>query len=225
MATLFSRTALDALAQTLDGVQYAGQVAAVVASTLAMATQAADDIHQTTFEDAWRTQARKDIANYAASLSSVSGQVTGGDPTSPVNPSQGAWAEQIKPAVMMLWNYVTIVQGQFPPNDSSGAGRFAGKLIDALRALWYGFENPAGITGADLEAIKSAGTNAGTALAGYLSDAGDTAETAIRRTVAGVGNAAAAALGPVKWYLAGAGIFFVVGLGTYFLVTSGGSSS
>lgn len=207
MAVIFSREDLDGIKRKLDSVKSVGQAWAVVKSTQRLGDTVAAEIKQTLWEDSWRTQARKDIANYQATLYREAQQLIGAKATAPVGASWGS----IRQAATMLWNYCHIVQKQFPLGETGAVERLAAKtkleagiLVQSIKEAPEVFlEGAAKVAKTGLKAVRRATKEAGE----VVKDVADTAGAV-------VGNV----LGPIKWYLVGAvGIAAIVG-GIYLYV-------
>lgn len=206
MAVLISAVEIQKLQSSMGQVKSVGQALAAVRETVKMANAVSADIRQTFFEDSWRTQARKDITDYIGNLEREAKALVG-DATLPAGK---AW-DAVKPKVAMLWNYARIVQGQFPPDETTTAERLAGKVRDAASALVYGIENAPGVliaaaaddTRAKLASVKKSAKHVKAA----VKEVSDTASAM-----------AGAVLGPIKWWLIGAGVLIVGGTVAYFVI-------
>jgi hypothetical protein len=179
----------------LDGVRSIGEALMAVDKTISMATAVMGNMGGLFFEDSWVTQAKKDIANYIATVQADAKQLQG-DRTAAV-PDDG-WA-MVKTDIWGLWSYCTLVQGQFPPDSQTMLARVQDAISGAADDLSYGLQQAPKLIG---EAVDVA--------SGVVGD------------VAGLaGGTAAALLGPVKWYLIGGGVLLVGGLVVYLLVAGG----
>ena len=195
MAVIYSRQDLDRITATLAGVRSIGEALAVVAATLDAATEAQGQIASGAgfFGDAWRDQAGRDISNYK---DQVQRETIGlvGEQTAPL---PAAWNQSVQPALLGLWSYVHLVSQQFPPADSSQQRSY----LDWL-SQW-----PSKVISAITQAPKLLVTAAGDVL----------------KTAGGaIGDTASAILGPLRWYLVGAGALVLV-IGIAVIVTKGHS--
>jgi hypothetical protein len=203
MAVLFTRAKLDEIKRKLDGVRSVGQAWAVITATQKLGDTIASEIKQSLFEDAWRAAARKDIYAYQASVQREARQLIGAAATADAATS---W-KSIRPVVQTLWNYCLIVQGQFPPNETTAMERLSGKMSEAASALAYGVENaPANIVKGTQAAAKVAKTVA------------RTTGVVLKEVADATGGVVGGLLGPVKWYLLGAAVILVAGGVVYFTV-------
>ena len=166
-----------------------------VDKTISMAESVMSQMGGLFFEDAWVTQAKKDIGNYIGQLQADAKQLQG-DRASPV--AADGWAT-VRLDIWGLWSYATLVQGEFPPDSQTALARVQDAISGAADDLAYGIQQAPKLIG---EAVDVA--------AGVAGD------------VAGlVGNTASSLLGPVKWYLIGGGALLVGGLVIYLLVAGG----
>lgn len=181
MAVIYSRAQLDAIRAVLDTVQSVGQAQAAVRATLDMAEKAREDISQWILESTWRTQAKNDIANKVVVLRSQAQQIVG-DPTMAVG---SLWSEQLRGSCLDLWLYALLVSEEFPPDESSAWERYKATVSSASSDLAYG--------------VSQAPKNIIAAVSTVAETVGKTAEGVL----SGV-------LGPLKWYLLGAGALVAV---------------
>lgn len=203
MAVLFTRARLDEIKRKLDGVRSVGQAWAVITATQKLGDTIASEIKQGLFEDSWRAQARRDIYAYQASVQREAQQLIGAAPTAD---AVTAW-KSLRPVVQTLWNYCLIVQGQFPPNETTAMERLSGKMSDAASALVYGVEHaPENIVKGTQAAAKVAKTVA------------KTTGVVLKEVADATGGVVGGLLGPVKWYLLGAAVILVAGGVVYFTV-------
>jgi len=143
MAVIYSQADTNRVLALLGSVRSVGEALAVVESTISMANGAIDQIGQTFFEDAWRTQAKKDIANYIASLQRATVGLAG----APTDPVPTSWSASVKAQVMILWSYVRLVQGQFPPDESDSLQRFGQWVLGLVDDLEYGIREAPKVLG------------------------------------------------------------------------------
>jgi hypothetical protein len=203
MAVLFTRQDLDRVKATLDAVQTVGQAHAVVVATSGYLSGVAAAIYQSWFEDAWRTQARRDLFGYQQALEREVSALKGADPRMAV----GATWKTLRPVVNTAWNYAMIVKQQFPPGETTDAQRAGDAMRRGADALLHGVAQAPRLVAAATEAVVKTA-----------------AKTAKVLTVAAAdlaGSTAAAALGPLKWLLIGAGVLAVAGGLGYVALTRG----
>lgn len=203
MAVIFSRAKLDEIKRTLDGVRSVGQAWAVITATQKLGDTIASEIKQTLFEDPWRAQARRDIYAYQASIQREAKALLGAAATAD---AAVAW-KSIRPTVQTMWNYCLIVQGQFPPNETTAMERLSGKMSEVASSLKYGFEeSPKYIVAGTQKAAKVVKTVA------------KTTGVVLKEVADATGGVVGGLLGPIKWYLLGAAVILVAGGVVYFTV-------
>lgn len=209
MAVLFTRAQLDQQKATLDKVRSVGQAWAAITKTQELANTVAAEIHQTVWEDSWRTEAIRIIRSYQASLTREAKALEGAAATAS---AEVAW-KSIRTVISNLWFHALSVQQQFPPNESTAMERLSGKIKQAADSLRYGIENaPAVILDVakasskyQQEVVKKAAKGTGQLVKDAMGAAGDIAAPLVE---------------PFKWWIVGAvAVVAVVGFGYVYIVT------
>jgi hypothetical protein len=204
MPVLFTRAELDKISQTLKGVRSVGQAWAAIEATQKLANTVADEVHQTLFEDAWRTEAIKTIRAKQATLTRESKALLGASATASAS---AAWAGGIQNAVSQLWFFALVVQQQFPANETTAAQRLSGKVSLAATSLKDAVLDAPDLV---LRTAEKLATETGKQTKKVAKTIGQIVKTGLDTA----GDVAAPIVSPFKWYVVGA-------LGVLTLATAG----